>query len=284
MTIEKVEKMEQTTTLKEQESGLVIEKYPLVRELLYHLSHSRHTLFALFTGIVVWELLGRVFNLSFLPPFSNVIQAGWELVENGQVFGYLAASLVALVIGYGLAVISGVMLGLLMGRYRWIETMFDWYINAFLAAPKIIFVPVLYAIFGLGRGSQVAVVFLSAFFIIVINTMSGIRNVEPGYVDMARSYGASERQLFWKVLLPGALPLTMAGLRLGIGRGVKGMIKGEMFIAVFGMGALLRKYGSRFDSEKVFAILLILICVVLVSTFIVRLFERRVISWTGQES
>jgi NitT/TauT family transport system permease protein len=241
------------------------------------ISDARHTLLALLVGVAAWEVAGRALHYSFLPPFSNVLRAALELIASGQILGYLGASLVSLMVGYGLAVSSGVLLGLLMGRYRWVEYIFEMYINAFLAAPKIVFIPILYALFGVGRGTQVAVVFLSAFFIIVINTMGGIRNVDVSYVEMARAFGASERQLFWKVLLPGALPLTMAGLRLGMVRGVKGMIKGEMFIAVFGLGALLRKYGSRFDSERVFAILLVVISVALICTFAVRTIERRVI-------
>jgi ABC-type nitrate/sulfonate/bicarbonate transport system permease component len=242
------------------------------------ISDARHTLLALLVGVAAWEVAGRALHYSFLPPFSNVLRAALELIASGQILGYLGASLVSLMVGYGLAVSSGVLLGLLMGRYRWVEYIFEMYINAFLAAPKIVFVPILYALFGVGRGTQVAVVFLSAFLIIVLNTMGGIRNVDVSYVEMARAFGASERQLFWKVLLPGALPLTMAGLRLGVGRAVKGMIKGEMFIALFGLGALLRKYGGRFDSERVFAILLVVISVALICTFAVRIIERRVIA------
>jgi NitT/TauT family transport system permease protein len=244
------------------------------------ISEARHTLLALLFGIAAWEIAGRALRYGFLPPFSNVVRAGLDLVASGQIAGYLAASLVSLVAGYGLAVVLGVLLGLLMGRYRWIEYIFEMYINAFLAAPKIVFIPILYALFGVGRGTQVAVVFLAAFFIIVVNTMNGIRSVDRSYVEMARAFGASERQLFWRVLIPGAMPLTMAGLRLGVGRAVRGMIRGEMFIALFGLGALLRKYGSRFDSERVFAILLAVAGVALICTYAVQAVERRVIAWT----
>lgn len=241
---------------------------------------ARHTLFALLVGAAAWELAGRALHFSFLPRFSNVLRAALELIASGQILGHLGASLVSMMVGYGLAASGGVMLGLLMGRYRVVEYVMEPYVGAFLATPKLVFVPILYALFGMGRGTQVAIVFLSAFFIIVVNTMGGIRNVDESYVEMARAFGASERQLFWKVLLPGALPLTMAGLRLGTGRAVKGMISGEMFITLFGLGALLRKYGGRFDSERVFAILLVVIGVALICSFAVRIIERRVIAWT----
>lgn len=243
-------------------------------------SEARHALLALLVGVASWELVGRVLRYGFLPPASNVLRAALEMIASGQILGNLAASFVGLITGYGLAVSSGVLLGLLMGRYRWVELILEVYISAFLAAPKIVFVPILYALFGMGRGTQVAVVYLSAFFIIVINTMSGIRNVDASCIEMARAFGASERQLFWKVLFPGALPLTMAGLRLGVGRAVRGMIRGEMFISLFGLGALLRKYGSRFNSEKVFAILLLVISVALICSYVMQFVERRVIGWT----
>jgi NitT/TauT family transport system permease protein len=266
------------------EGELMVQAVAAAQGRLAPISEARHALFALLAGVAAWEVAGRALRYNFLPPFSNVVRGALELIASGQILGYLAASLLSLMVGYGLAVAGGVMLGLLMGRYRWVEHVFEMYINAFLAAPKIVFVPILYALFGVGRGTQVAVVFLSAFFIIVVNTMNGIRSVSGSYVEMARAFGASERQLFWKVLLPSALPLTMAGLRLGVGRAVKGMIKGEMFIALFGLGALLRKYGSRFDSESVLAILLVVIGVGLICTFAVRMIERRIIAWTEQGS
>jgi ABC-type nitrate/sulfonate/bicarbonate transport system permease component len=248
------------------------------------LAGARHTCVAFLIGAIAWEAAGRLLHFSFLPPFSSVLRAAAGMIASGQILGYLAASLVSLVLGYGLAAASGVTLGLLMGRYPTVDYVLEPYVNTFLASPKLVFVPVLYAIFGVGRGIQVAVVFMSAFFIIVVNTRGGMRTVEGSYVEMARSFGASERQLFWKVLLPAALPVTMAGLRLGVGRAVKGMINGEMFIAVFGLGALLRQYGGRFDSERVFAILLVVVGVALIASYAVGMLERRIVAWTESPS
>jgi ABC-type nitrate/sulfonate/bicarbonate transport system permease component len=240
---------------------------------------TRSTLLALLIGACAWELAGRLWRMPFLPPFSSVVRAAAQLIAGGQILGYLAASILALLLGYGLAVVAGVTLGLLMGRYRKVEYALDLYVNALLATPKIALVPVLFALFGIGHSVQVAIVFLSAFCVIVINTMSAIQNVDASYIEMARSFGASERQLFVKVLLPGSLPLTMAGLRMGMGRAVKGMINGEMLIAVFGLGGLLSMYGSRFDAERVFAILLVVVSVALVCSFVVQSIERRATRW-----
>jgi ABC-type nitrate/sulfonate/bicarbonate transport system permease component len=240
---------------------------------------ARPAMLALLIGACAWEVMGRLWQIPFLPPFTHVLRTAAGLITGGEVLGYLAASMAALLAGYGLAVASGVTLGLLMGRYRKVEYALDPYVNAMLAAPKIALVPVLFALFGLSRTVQVAVVFLSAFFVIVVNTMSAIRHVDASTVEMARSFGASERQLFTKVLLPGSLPLTMAGLRLGMGRAVKGMINAEMFIVVFGLGGLLSAYGSRFDAEGVFAVLLLVVSVALLCSFVVQSIERRATRW-----
>ncbi len=232
-------------------------------------------------GIIVWELIARLWQVSFLPPFSDVVRAAARMTASGEIIGPLTTSLANLAIGYGLAVLFGVSLGLLMGRYRAVEHLFDLYVYGFLVAPKIVFIPVLLALFGFSRSVQVAVIFLSACFVIVVNAMTAIRTVDPRCIEMARSFGASERQLFWRVLLPGALPLTMAGARLGMGRAIKGMIIGELFITIVGMGALLRGYGSRFDSASVFGILLIVVAVALVCSALVRAIELRLTHWAG---
>ena len=245
---------------------------------------ARPAILSLLIGAVVWELVGQLWHISFLPPFSRVLLALAQLTLSGQIVGNLTSSVLALTTGYGLAVISGIPLGLLMGRYRKVEYWLNPYVSIFLATPKLVFVPVLLAVFGVSRSVQIVVVFLNAFFIIIVSTASAIRTVDASYIEMARAFGAREGQLFWKVLLPNSMPLTMAGLRVAMGRAVKGMINGELFITVFGLGMLLRRYGGRFDAEKAFAILLVVIGVALVFSFIVQLVERRLTHWTELES
>lgn len=234
---------------------------------------------AIALALVMWELLGRALRFPFLPPFSRVLAASWELMLSGKILANLAASLASLALGYALAAVLGVFVGALMGRYRKVEYLLDPYINAFLASPSLIYVPVLFALFGVSRASQVAIVFIYAFFVIVVNTMTGIRSVDGTLLEMARSFGASERQLFWQVMLPAALPMTMAGLRIGMARAVKGMINGEMFIALIGLGALLRTYGGRFDAEKVLGILLYIVAVALIGAGLLQAIDRRVTYW-----
>lgn len=239
---------------------------------------QRHAV-AIVCALVAWELLGRWVRYPFLPPFTRVLRASWELLASGKILGNLTASLVGLTLGYSLAATLGVIIGALMGRYRKVEYLLDPYLNAGLAAPGLVYVPILFALFGVSRLTQIAVVFIYAFFVIIVNTMTGIRIVDGDLLEMARSFGASERQLFSRVMLPAALPMTMAGLRMGMARGVKGMINGEMFIALIGLGALIKTYGGRFDAEKVLAVLLYVIGVALIGTGIVQVVDRRLTRW-----
>jgi ABC-type nitrate/sulfonate/bicarbonate transport system permease component len=226
-----------------------------------------------------WEMLGRLWHFTFLPPLSTVLQASFEMIVGGEIVNSLLASLLSLSVGYGLASSLGLIIGSLMGRYRKIEYLLDIYLNAFLASPTLIWVPILFVFFGVSRFSQIGVVFLYSFWLIVANTMTGIQNTDGSLIQMARSFGANERQLFWRIILPGALPLIMAGLRIGMGRAVKGMINGEMFIALIGLGALIKTYGGQFNAAKVFGILLVIIGVAVVSTALVQIVDRRLTRW-----
>jgi len=266
--------------MEERSTTAALARIPAGRPLEYRLRFSRpRSIVSLAMGAVAWEIVGRAAAFRFLPPFSRVLRAAGELIAGGEIVPPLLASLLSLLVGYGSAVLFGVAVGLLMARCRTIEFLLAPYLNAFLATPKLALVPVLYALLGLSRFIQVLVIFLSAFFVIALNTMRGIQTVDPVYVEMARAFGAGERQLFRTVLLPGSLPLTAAGLRLGIGHAFRGMVNAEMLVALFGLGAMLRSYGGRFEVEKVFAILLVIVGLALICMSLLRLIERRTAGW-----
>jgi NitT/TauT family transport system permease protein len=236
---------------------------------------------ALLAGLAVWEIAGRTLGFPFLPPFSTVLSAGLDLIRSPEVRRHLGVSLISLAVGFGLAAGLGLPVGALMGRFRKVEYFFDVYLHAFLATPSLIYIPILFALFGVGRGTQAAVVFLYAFFVIVANTMVGVRAGDPALTEVARSFGAGERQVFFRVILPGALPLVMAGLRLGMARAMKGMVNGEMFIALMGLGALVRTYGGRFDAVHVLGVLLLIVVVAVLGVGLIQALERRLTRWAS---
>lgn len=232
-------------------------------------------------GIVIWELLGHLWNQPFFPPFSAVLVRLGELTADGRILGNLANSLLNLAFGFGLSATVGIGVGMLMGAYRKVEMALDFYVYALLTAPSLVFAPLFFSMFGAAnsRLSIIAVIVMYSLFIIIVNTTAAIRNVDRALVEMGRAYCANERQLFLKIILPAATPLIMAGLRLGVGRAVKGMINGEMFIAIVGLGAVVTSSGKRFDAAGVLAVLLVIIIVAMLAVKIVQLVDTRLTSW-----
>ena len=242
-------------------------------------SNAAPTVIALAAGMLVWELIARAWNVVFFPPFSTVVARLVELTLDGKIVESLLGSLTNLIIGFAISVVFGVGLGMLMGAYRKVDMALDVYVYAMLTAPSLVFAPIFFAIFGLGRASILGVVIMYSVFIIIINTVAAIRTVPIGLIEMGRSYCATERQLFFKVILPAALPMIFAGLRLGMGRAVKGTINGEMFITAVGLGAVVISAGRRFDAATVLAVLLVIIIVALVGVKVIQLIDARMTSW-----
>jgi len=236
-------------------------------------------LLSLCTLIATWEIAGRTGNARLLPPVSKVMSAWLDLLLTGQLFQALGVSLQALTLGFILSVLFGVPLGLLMGRYRRLEAFLDIYMTALLTVPMISFIPFLVIAFGLGLQSRIWIVFLFAFVIIAINTTAGVRNVDPTLTEMAKSFGAKESELFVKIILPAALPMIMAGIRLGMGRAVLGMVTSEMILAVVGFGAMLMTFGASFNSPALFATLLTIVLLAVALLALIQYLDRRLTPW-----
>jgi ABC-type nitrate/sulfonate/bicarbonate transport system permease component len=234
---------------------------------------------SLAVGAVAWEAVGHLAGVAFLPPLSAVLVRLVEMVSSGQITSSIGDSLVNLVIGFAISLVVGVVVGVAMGRYRKVEAALGVYVYSLLTAPSLVFAPIFFSLLGEGRGSIVAVVVMYAVFIMIINTASAIQTVPAHLVEMARSYGASERQILFRIMLPAAAPMIMAGVRLGVGRAVTGMINGEMFIAVVGLGRIVTQAGGRFDGAGVLAVLLVIIAVALVAVGLVQAVDRRITRW-----
>lgn len=229
-----------------------------------------------------WEILGRSLESILIPPLSQIVRAWVHLLKNGSLLENLLMSLGTLVAGFLLAAVLGVLIGVLMGRFRAVEYFLDLYVNALMAAPSIAFIPVLLLWFGLGVQSRIAVVFLFAFFVIAINTQTGVKCVDPTLLEMARAFGARERELFLKVELPAALPMIMAGMRLGMGRAVKGMVNGEVLIALTGIGGMIMQYGSAFATDALYALIFTILAVALLTMKLVETVDRRLTGWKAE--
>jgi NitT/TauT family transport system permease protein len=228
---------------------------------------------------VLWELAGRMLDSVLIPPLSQIGAAWWKLLASGKLLSNLTTSLTTLAAGFFLAVLIGIVVGVLMGRFRAVEHLLDLYVNALMSAPMTAFVPVLILWFGLGVQSRIAVVFLFAVFVIIINTMTGVKQVDRVFVEMARSFGARERDVFFKIILPAAMPAIMAGVRLGIGRAVKGMVTAEMLLTLTGIGAMIMQYGSSFATDSLFAVILTILMIAMITMKVAQWVDQRLTGW-----
>lgn len=229
--------------------------------------------------LIVWELFGQLANLVWLPPVTEVIATLWQLFADGVIQPHLAASLWSLFVGFTVSVVIGLVVGTLMGLSTTINAALDMFVNALLVTPALIFAPILFAVFGLSDITRISVVVLYSAVIIIITTAEGVRNVDDPLLDMAASFGANRWKTVTQIVIPSAYPLILAGIRLGAGRAVKGMINGEMFIALIGLGGLSATYGKSMQFPQVWAMaLFIMILAVIINQF-VTLVERRLTSW-----
>jgi len=233
--------------------------------------------------LLLWEILGRQVNPLFLSYPSAIARAFWQVLASGEFQRQALVSLQVFAIGLGAALVLGIALGLLMGRYRLAEYLLDPYVYAFDATPRVALIPILLLWFGLGIPSRVAIVFLSGLFPVLMNTFSGVRTVSAGLVDVGRAYGASEKELFSKIILPAALPFIMAGIRLAIGRALIGIITAEMFTAVTGLGALLIRYSSALATDKFFVPVIFLALLGVMLSSAVEKLQKRLAPWKETE-
>ncbi|UWQ94349.1 ABC transporter permease subunit [Rhodobacteraceae bacterium M385] len=233
----------------------------------------------LFGIALIWEIAGQLIDLRWLPPFSSVVVRLFGMVFSGEITPHLLGSLGSLAIGFSIALVIGLTVGLLMGLFTWVNTALDVYVNALLFTPGLIFAPILFAIFGLSYATRVSVVVIYAVFIIIINTAAAIRNVDQPLLEMAASYGASRTSALWRIVLPAAFPLIVAGIRMGVGRAVKGMVNGEIFISLVGIGGQAARFGNQFDFVSVWAISLFIMCLAVTINQTVSLTERRLTAW-----
>jgi ABC-type nitrate/sulfonate/bicarbonate transport system permease component len=231
--------------------------------------------------LIVWQAVAsaRLIPPLFLPGPLDIVDAFVVLFAQGQIWNDLRVSGEEVLIGFGLAVLMALPLGLLMGWYRRLNYALDPFVSFFYSTPRVALLPLLILWLGIGIWSKIAVVFLGAFFPIVINTIAGVRNLDAGLIRTARSFGATDAQIFRTLALPGSVPFILAGLRLGVGHALIGVVVGELVAAQAGIGLMMAKAGATFQTSKVFAGLIIVAGAGLFLTGILQRIERRFQAW-----
>ncbi|MGH9659262.1 MAG: ABC transporter permease [Bryobacteraceae bacterium] len=231
---------------------------------------------------IVWQGLALLLDSLLLPTFTETMAACLRLAGDTQLWEALWISNQAAALGFMCAAIVGIALGLVTGRWRLAEKMTDPYLNILLAVPKASLIPVLIMATGLGLLSRVLVVFSFSVVSVAINTRAGLRLVDRSWTDMAHSFGANEAQLWRKVLLPGALPGIIAGLRLGLIRSVSGMITVELLLLALGVGRLIMSYQGTFQAANLYATTLFVVAEAVLLMQALNWVERRAFAHIGQ--
>jgi NitT/TauT family transport system permease protein len=232
--------------------------------------------FSLVVWCVLWEIIGRLQLISLIPPFTDVIEAMFVVIPSEDFVQAVAITFQAFAIGMGLALVAGVGLGVLMGRIPAVGNLMGMWVNIFESSPLTAIVPALMAILGFGLPTMIVTVFLFSVWVIALDTQVGVERVSPSLMEMGRSFGASNRALLAKIVLFAALPELLAGIRLGLIRGVKGVIIGQLLIAVVGVGYLFELYSRNFLMPEFWALLLILFAFAFIASEAVAYFERKV--------
>jgi NitT/TauT family transport system permease protein len=235
---------------------------------------TRYRLLLLFVLLITWQLLGQRYPSMLSYPTRVMIAIG-ELFAGGALLPALVLSLRNLVVGWLIASVIGVALGLLLGRFRRLALMFEPFINALYSTPRVALVPLIVLWFGLSYRATIFVVVLMAVFPVIVMTLTGVRHAGRDYVEVARSFCMNESRILFKVVLPGALPYIGMGIRLGSGRAVTGMIVGEMFVRTQGIGTLLKDAELALAVDKMFAIILIIALIAICNHYFVTGIESR---------
>lgn len=233
--------------------------------------------------IGLWEILGRQANQLFMSYPTAIFLSAIRLASTGELLQAVASSMRILFFSLAIASASGLLLGLLIGRYRYVEAALDWLVNALYCTPKVAIVPLVIIWFGLGDTSKIFIVTLLAVFPILINTIAGVRNVPTNLVDVGTAFAAKESEIFTKIILPAALPYMMTGLRLGIGRGLIGLVVAEFYTAITGLGAMIIKYGNQYDTAAMFVPIFILMFLGVVLTSGLKKLDKVVAPWRYTE-
>jgi NitT/TauT family transport system permease protein len=236
---------------------------------------------SLLVWCVLWEIVGRLDLMFILPPFSDVLVAAVDLVQLPSWQSATVTTLRAFLIGMVLAICVGIPLGMLMGRVKIADDLLGMWVNIFSSAPLSAIVPVLMILFGFGEKTIIAAVFLFAIWIIVLDTRAGVRHISPSLIEMARSYGAPRWALYGKIIVWAALPEILAGIRLGLIRGVKGVVIGQLLVAIVGYGALFETFSRNFRMSQFWALTIILFAFALVVSALIERAEAKVEFYAG---
>lgn len=228
-----------------------------------------------------WEVYGRLSNPILFSPPTRVVSAFAHIASTGALWTMLMQTLNTLIVGWVLSVVIGIGLGILLGRRSTLSRVLEPYLDAIYATPRVVIIPLVIVWFGTGYAGRLFVVWIGTVIPIAINTAIGVRNARRDLVEVATSFGASERQLVRHVIIPGSVPYILAGLRIGAGRALLGVVIAEMFLNQTGVGGFIDTQGAFFHTAPMLAGVLVFSILGVLMMGSLTWVENRFSAWKG---
>jgi len=228
-----------------------------------------------------WEVLSArdIINSTFFSSPSRAIVKLYDIFATGYIWPHLWSSASAYIIGFLTAIVIGVILGTLIAWYKVISDAFEPLILAFYSVPRIAMIPLLILIIGFGAQYKIVCVVLLTFFPILINTIAGVKNVDLSLIRMSKSFGATDAQLFRTVAVPAAVPYILAAIRQSSAHGMTGVVAAEFFASHKGLGYVIARSTETFQSDQIYAVILILAVTGVLMVSIVQRVESSLLKW-----
>jgi NitT/TauT family transport system permease protein len=238
--------------------------------------------FSIVAGLAIWELFSRfvINNALFLAAPTQILGAIVKLTADGEMAHHVAISGLEFILGYVIASVLGIVLGVGMASSVTIKQTMQPWVSGLYATPTIALAPLFILWLGIGIWSKVIVVVTLVLFPVTINTEAGLRQTSDRLVEMLLSFGATRKQIFWKLSLPSATPFVLAGLKLGIGRGLIGVVVAELFGSRAGLGRLISQSADSFNMPELFAGVVVLAAAGIVMTAGFGWLESKLVPWT----
>lgn len=273
------------------ETQTVARRRPIERPIGWDGFKERYGIFVftiinIATFFYLWEKIAQTGSVSrlLLPPFSDVVNITIELAENGKLWKNLSFSATNFTVGFLIAAFSGIPFGLLLGASKKMDIVLGPYVWAFFSTPRLALMPLITVAMGFGMASKVFLIFIGAFFVIVINTWAGVKTVQQNLIHAGMVFGANRTQIFMKIVVPYTMPFIIVGLRLGVTRALVVTVVSEMLASSKGMGYLIIRAVDAFKSEQLFSMIVILVIVSMILVTGLRKLEEKVAPWRESSS
>jgi ABC-type nitrate/sulfonate/bicarbonate transport system permease component len=232
--------------------------------------------------LAVWQIVGSVSNPLLVPTFTAVVQSFYSVLFHGPLLSAIGASAIDFSIGFALAMVTGFVVGVAMGAFDVIDRTLSPFVNFMNATPVVAFIPIIIIWLGEGPPARIFFVWMIAVWGVLVNTLTGVRNVDAGYLEVGRAFGLSWWHVLRKVRIPAAMPYVFAGVRLALGHALIGMLVGEMDMELAGLGGIATDYGNSFQTSRLLAVIFVASAFGMFVVWLLKLLQRAGFRWISE--